>query len=74
MPENPQDSLFTELTDRESAAVSGASISGCVSRASSTDNTTNSDQGTQSLFLLPNSSQFYIYDPTRARPYKTLVV
>jgi hypothetical protein len=74
MPENPQGSLFTELTDRESAAVSGASISGCVSGASSTYGTTNSDQGTQSLFLLPNSRQFYIYDPTRARPYKTLVV
>lgn len=78
MPENLQDSLFTELTDRESAAVSGASITGGFSGRggvfSNTDDTNSSDEGTQIIFLLPNSGQFYIYDPTRARPYKTLVV
>ncbi|MEG3900052.1 MULTISPECIES: secretion protein HlyD [unclassified Microcoleus] len=67
MSKNQQDSLFTELTDRESATVSGGSITSGVSGANSSD-------GLNMLFFLPQPSQLYLYDPSRARPYKTLVV
>ena len=68
MSNNHQDSLFTELTDRESATVSGGSITSGVSGANS------SSDGLNMLFFLPQPSQLYMYDPSRARPYKTLVV
>ena len=68
MSKNQQDSLFTELSDRESATVSGGSIISGVSSANS------SSDGLNMLFFLPQPSQLYLYDPSRARPYKTLVV
>ena len=78
MSENQQDSLFAELTDRESAAVSGASMNGGsgVLRGSSskTYGAKDSNPEPKILFWVPNSGQFYIYEPNRARPYKTLVV
>jgi hypothetical protein len=74
MPKNQQPSLLTELTDRESATVSGGSISSGVSGANSNSETENSSRdGATMLFFLP-PSQLYLYDPNRARPYKTLVV
>ena len=75
MSEHHQNSLFTELTDGESASVSGGSITSGVSGAKSnseTDNSTSDDLNM--LFFLPQPSQFYLYDPSRNRPYKTLVV
>ena len=75
MSVNQQDSLFTELTDRESATVSGGSITSGVSGANSHSETDNSSRdGVTMLFFLPQPSQLYLYDPNRARPYKTLVV
>ncbi|MBD1830118.1 secretion protein HlyD [Microcoleus vaginatus GB1-A2] len=75
MSENQQDSLFTELTDRESATVSGGSITSSVSGANSNSETDNSSSyGINLLFFLPPPSQLYLYDPSRHRPYKTLVV
>ena len=75
MSENQQDSLFTELTDRESATVSGGSITSGVSGANSHSETDNSSSyDLNMLFFLPQPSQLYLYDPSRARPYKTLVV
>jgi len=75
MSENQQNSLFMELTDRESATVSGGSITGGVSGAKSNSQTDNSSSdGLNMLFFLEQPSQFYLYDPSRARPYKTLVV
>ncbi|MGL5060432.1 MAG: secretion protein HlyD [Microcoleus sp.] len=78
MSHNQQNSLFTELTDRESATVSGASMScgiGVFKGSSSQINDANAtDAGKEILFTLPKSGQFYIYDPTRSRPFKTLVV
>jgi hypothetical protein len=78
MSENQQYSLFTELTDRESATVSGASFSvgiGDFKGHSSKINDSNANNAENKiLFGLPKSGQFYIYDPTRARPFKTLVV
>ena len=68
MSKNQQDSLFTELSDRESATVSGGSIISGVSSANS------SSDGLNMLLFLPQPSQLYLYDPSRARPYKTLVV
>ncbi len=75
MSENQQDSLFTELTDRESATVSGGSITSGVSGANSNTETDNSSSyHLNMLFFLQEPSQLYLYDPSRARPYKTLVV
>ncbi|MBW3584889.1 MAG: secretion protein HlyD [Cyanobacteria bacterium 0813] len=75
MSEHQQNSLFTELTDGESASVSGGSITSDVSGANSNSETDNSSSyGLNLLFFLPQPSQFYLYDPSRARPYKTLVV
>ncbi|MEG3969691.1 secretion protein HlyD [Microcoleus sp. T2B6] len=74
MSENQQHSLFTELTDRESATVSGGRITSGVSGANSNSETDNSSYGLNMLFFLPQPSQLYLYDPRRARPYKTLVV
>jgi len=75
MPKNQPHSLFTALTDRESATVSGGSISSSVSGAYSNSETENSSRdGATMLFFLPQPSQFYLYDPSRNRPYKTLVV
>ncbi len=75
MPKNQQPLLFTELTDRESATVSGGSITSGVSGTNCNSETQNSsrDRATM-LFFLPQPSQLYLYDPNRARPYKTLVV
>jgi hypothetical protein len=78
MSENQQDSLFTELTDAESATVSGASITSGVSGisgiSSNSDATLNNSDGVNTLFFIPQPSQLYMYDPNRQRPYKTLVV
>ena len=75
MPKNQPHSFFTELTDRESATVSGGSISSGVSGAYSNSETENSSRdGVTMLFFLPQPSQLYLYDPSRNRPYKTLVV
>ncbi|MEG4229001.1 secretion protein HlyD [Microcoleus sp. N9_B2] len=75
MPENLQDSLFTELTDRESATVSGGSITSGLNGANTNSNSANSSiNGVNLLFFIPQPSQLYLYDPMRDRPYKTLVV
>ena len=75
MPKNQPHSLFTQLTDRESATVSGGSITSGVSGANTNSETENSSRdGATMLFFLPPPSQFYLYDPSRNRPYKTLVV
>jgi len=75
MLENQQDSLFTELTDAESATVSGASITGGVSGMSSNSDASNiSGYGINTLLFVPQPGQLYMYDPNRQRPYKTLVV
>ena len=75
MPKNQQPSLFTELTERESATVSGGSITSGVSGANGNSETDNSSPaGVTMLFLLPQPSQLYLYDPNRNRPYKTLMV
>ncbi len=75
MSENQQHSLFTELTDGESASVSGGSITSGVSGPNSNSETDNSSSyGLNLLFFLPQPNQFYLYDPSRDRPYKTLVV
>jgi hypothetical protein len=75
MPKNQPHSLFTELSDRESATVSGGSITSGVSGANSNSETENSSRdGATMLFFLPPPSQLYLYDPSRNRPYKTLVV
>jgi len=75
MPKNQQPSLFTELTDRESATVSGGSITSGVSGANCNSQTENSSRDAATmLFFLPQPSQLYLYDPSRNRPYKTLMV
>ncbi len=74
MSDNQQDSLFTELTDRESGTVSGGSITSGVSGANSNSETENTSNDLNMLFFLPQPSQLYLYDPSRDRPYKTLVV
>jgi hypothetical protein len=75
MPKNQPHSFFTELTDGESASVSGGSISSGVSGAYSNTETDNSSSyDLNMLFFLPQPSQLYMYDPSRNRPYKTLVV
>ena len=75
MPKNQAHSFFTELTEGESATVSGGSITSGVSGANSNSETENSSRdGATMLFFLPQPSQFYLYDPSRNRPYKTLVV
>lgn len=78
MTKNYQDSLFIELTDAESATVNGA---GTINGISDSNSDINSDininggsEGINMLFLVPPSSQLYMYDPSRTRPYKTLVV
>lgn len=74
MSENQQPSLFTEVTDRESATVSGGSITSGVSGANSSSETDNSSSyGLNMLFFLPPPNQLYQYNPNE-RPYKTLVV
>ncbi len=75
MPKNQAHSFFTELTEGESATVSGGSITSGVSGAYSNSETENSSRERATmLFFLPQPSQFYLYDPSRNRPYKTLVV
>ena len=78
MTRNYQKSLFTELTDAESATVNGGSvingISGSNSDINSDININRSSQGINTLFFVPQPGQLYIYDPIRQRPYKTLVV
>ncbi|MEG4631575.1 secretion protein HlyD [Microcoleus sp. AR_TQ3_B6] len=75
MPKNQPHSFFTELTDGESVTVSGGSTSSGVSGAKNNSETENSSrEGGTMLFFLPPPSQFYLYDPNRNRPYKTLVV
>lgn len=75
MSENQQGSLFIEVTDRESATVNGGSITSSVSGAKSNSETDNSSSyGLNMLFFLPQPNQLYLYDPSRARTFKTLVV
>jgi len=74
MSDNQQESFFTELNDRESATVSGGSTTSGVSLNNSNSATENSSNGINMLFFLPQPSQLYLYDPSRDRPYKTLVV
>jgi hypothetical protein len=78
MTRNYQNSLFTELTDAESATVNGGSvingISGSNSDINGDININGSSQGLNLLFFVPQPGQLYMYDPSRARPYKTLVV
>ena len=78
MTRNYQNSLFTELTDAESATVNGGSvingISGSNSDINGDININSSSQGLNMLFFVPQPGQLYMYDPSRARPYKTLVV
>ena len=78
MTRNYQNSLFTELTDAESATVNGGSvingISGSNSDINGDINMNGSSQGLNMLFFVPQPGQLYMYDPSRARPYKTLVV
>ncbi|WP_293148130.1 MULTISPECIES: secretion protein HlyD [unclassified Microcoleus] len=75
MPDNQQNSLFTELTDRESGTVSGGSTtSGFSSYNSNSDTKNSSSNGVNTLFFVPQPSQLFLYDPIRNRPYKTLVV
>lgn len=75
MLENQLDSLFTELTEAQSATVSGASISAGVSGINSNSDASNSTgDPLNNLFFVPQPSQLYMYDPSRQRPYKTLVV
>ena len=78
MMKNYQDSLFTELTDAESATVNGGSITNGSSEINgdinSDININGSSEGINMLFLVPPSSQLYMYDPSRTRPYKTIVV
>ncbi|MEG4252193.1 MULTISPECIES: secretion protein HlyD [unclassified Microcoleus] len=70
MSENQQGSLFTEVADRESATVSGGSITS----GSGFSGANSSSDDLNMLFFLPQPSQLYLYDPRRALPYKTLVV
>ncbi|MEG4107294.1 secretion protein HlyD [Microcoleus sp. S13_C5] len=70
MSENQQGSLFIEVTDRESATVSGGSITS----GSGVSGANSSSDDLNMLFFLPQPSQLYLYDPRRALPYKTLVV
>ncbi|MFS8120669.1 MAG: secretion protein HlyD [Microcoleus sp.] len=75
MSDNQHNSLFTELTDRESGTVSGGSITNGFSSSNSNSDTKNSSSnGVNTLFFLPQPSQIFLYDPIRDRPYKTLVV
>ena len=78
MTRNYQNSLFTELTDAESATVNGGSvingISGSNGDINSDININGSSQGLNTLFFVPQPGQLYIYDPIRQRPYKTLMV
>jgi hypothetical protein len=75
MPDNQQNSLFSELTDRESGTVSGGSnTSGFSSNNSNSDTKNSSSNGVNTLFFVPQPSQLFLYDPIRNRPYKTLVV
>ena len=78
MTKNHQDSLFTELTDAESATVSGGGITNGISDIkgdiNSDININGSSEGINMLFLVPPSSQLYMYDPSRSRPYKTVMV
>ncbi|MEG3955772.1 secretion protein HlyD [Microcoleus sp. herbarium2] len=75
MPKNQPHSFFTELTDRESATVSGGSITSGVSGANCNSQAGNSSgDGATMLFFLQQPNQLYLYDPSRDRPYKTLVV
>ncbi|MEG3860961.1 secretion protein HlyD [Microcoleus sp. herbarium12] len=74
MSDNQQESLFTELNDRESASVSGGSASSSVSSGNANSAMKNSTNSLNMLFFIPQPSQLYLYDPNRDRPYKTLVV
>lgn len=74
MTKNYQNSLFTELTNAESATVNGGSITNGISGSNSDININGSSQGINTLFFVPQPGQLYMYDPSRDRPYKTLVV
>ncbi|MEG4037357.1 secretion protein HlyD [Microcoleus sp. S36b_A4] len=75
MSKNQPASLFIEVTDGESATVNGGNITSGVSGAKSNSKTDNSSrEGLTMLFFLPQPSQLYLYDPSRERGYKTLVV
>ncbi|MBE9188394.1 secretion protein HlyD [Microcoleus sp. LEGE 07076] len=71
MPENQHNLLFTELTERESATVSGGSIT---SGANSNSETEKASNDLNMLFFVPQPNQLFLYDPSRSRPYKTLIV
>lgn len=75
MLKNQQDSLFTELTDAESATVSGAGLtSGLGDLGTKIDPSKSSDDGVNTLLFVPQPNQLYLYDPMRQRTYKTIVV
>jgi hypothetical protein len=75
MSENQQDSLFTEVTDGESATVNGGSITSGVSGAQSNSETDNSSSyRLNMLFFLQAPSQLYQYNPKDYRTFKTIVV
>ena len=78
MTRNYQNSLFTELTDAESATVNGGSVINGISGSNSDINgdikINGTSQGLNMLFFVPQPGQLYMYDPSRARPYKTLMV
>ncbi|WP_341735028.1 secretion protein HlyD [Microcoleus sp. EPA2] len=75
MFENQQHSLFTELTDAESATVSGGNRSSGVSDIDINSDASNSNaDDINTLLFVPDISQLYMYDPSRQRPYKTIVV
>lgn len=75
MLKNQQDSLFTELTDAESATVSGAALtSGLGDFKINSDRSNTSEDGVNTLLFVPPPNQLFLYDPMRQRTYKTIVV
>jgi hypothetical protein len=74
MLKNQQTSLFTELTDVESATVSGASNTSGISSSTNSITTNNKGEEFKMLFVLPQSNPLYMYIPSSQRSYKTLVV
>lgn len=75
MFKNQQNSLFTELTDAESATVSGGNRSSGVTDIDINSDASNSNaDDINTLLFVPDISQLYMYDPSRQRPYKTIVV
>ncbi|NJM63611.1 MAG: secretion protein HlyD [Oscillatoriales cyanobacterium RU_3_3] len=74
MLKKQQTSLFAELTDADSATVSGASNTSGTSGSTNSITTNNKGEEFKMLFVLPQSNPLYMYTPSRQRSYKTLVV